>query len=91
MIKYTRHNLKKLETLFRELGYTIRYEKGNFQSGYALVEQRNIAVINKFFDTEARMNVLVDILLTLNLDEADLSEPNTKLLRQLREQVEEEE
>ena len=91
MIKYTRHNLKKLESLFKELDYTIRYEKGNFQSGYAIVEQRKIAVINKFFDTEARINVLIDILFTLDLNEVELTEPSAKLLKVLERQLEEEE
>jgi hypothetical protein len=91
MIKYTRHNLKKLETLFKELDYTIRYEKGTFQSGYAIVEQRKIAVINKFFDTEARINVLIDILFTLDLSEVELSEPSAKLLKALHQEMAEEE
>ncbi len=59
----------------------IRYEKGNFQSGYCLVENRKIAVVNKFFDTEARINCLLDILATLAYDPTDLPE-------QSRDQVE---
>ncbi len=62
MLPNTKHGLKKLETLLGELGYTVRYEKGNFQSGYCLVESRRIAIINKFFDTEARISCLFDIL-----------------------------
>lgn len=62
MLPTTKHSLKKLETLLRELGYTVRYERGNFQSGYCLVESRRVAIVNKFFDTEARLNCLLDIL-----------------------------
>ncbi|PPK84070.1 hypothetical protein CLV84_4220 [Neolewinella xylanilytica] len=62
MIATTKHSLKKLETLMKELGYAVRYEKGNFTSGYCLVEQRRIAIVNKFYDTEGRVNVLLDIL-----------------------------
>ena len=62
MLKFTKHNLKKVEALFEELGYTIRYEKGNFQSGYCIVENRKMAVINRFYDTEGRINCLIDIL-----------------------------
>ncbi len=65
MVKYTKSNLQKLELLFKEQEYTIRYEKGNFQSGYCVVQARKIAVINKFFDTEARINCLLDILSTI--------------------------
>lgn len=73
-MRYTRSTLKKLEDLFAELGYTIRYEKGNFQSGYCLVEQRKIAVVNKFFDTEGRINCLLDILASLTFNPDYLSE-----------------
>lgn len=61
MVPNTKHGLKKLETLLGELGYTVRYEKGNFQSGYCLVESRRVAIVNKFFDTEARVSCLLDV------------------------------
>ena len=83
-MKYTKHTLKKLETLFQEMEYTVRYEKGNFQSGYAMVEARKIAVINKFYDTEARINCLLDILQNLDVVEEDkLSDKSLRLLREV--------
>ena len=69
MIKYTKTTLKKIEQLFKELEYKIRYEKGHFQSGYCIVENQNIAVINKFFDTEARINCLIEILDGLTIEQ----------------------
>ncbi len=84
MIRYTQHGLKKLETLFKEMAYTIRYEKGNFQSGYCLVENKRIAVINKFYDVEGRINCLLEILAQQHLSEEELeqiSEPSLKLYR----------
>ncbi len=74
MITFTKHSLQKLEHLFEELGYVVRYEKGNFNSGYCMVEDRKIAVISKFFDTEARINILLDILDTLDFEPGILSE-----------------
>ena len=62
MITFTKHSLQKLEVIFEEIGYVIRYERGNFNSGYCIVEDRKIAVINRFYDTEARINVLLDII-----------------------------
>lgn len=73
-MRYTQTTLKKIEEVFEELDYVIRYEKGSFQSGYCLVENRRIAVINKFFDVEARINTLLDILSRLEFDPAMLSE-----------------
>lgn len=75
MLSNTKHSLKKLENLLKELGYTVRYEKGNFQSGYCLVEQRRVAIVNKFFDTEARINCLLDILSHYEGEPTELSEP----------------
>jgi alpha-glucuronidase len=79
-MRYTTTNLKKIEAVLGEIGYTIRYEKGNFQSGYCLVENRRIAVVNKFFDTEARINTLLDILFTLEIDMAALAPATTELI-----------
>lgn len=76
MISYTNYTLKKLETLFQEMAYTVRYEKGTFQSGYCIVEDRRIAVINKFFDTEARINCFLDILTQISVDDQNFS-PST--------------
>jgi alpha-glucuronidase len=78
-MRYTKTTLQKYETLLEELGYTIRYEKGNFQSGYCIVENRKIAVLNKFFDTEARINTLLEILNRIEVNPDMLSEASRKL------------
>lgn len=83
MFKYTRHSLKKLETLFEEIDFTVRYEKGSFNSGYAIVEDRNIIVINKFYDVEGRINVLLDIMGQTEVPMEALSEQSLKLYKQL--------
>lgn len=79
-MRYTQTTLKKLEDLFGELDYAVRYEKGSFQSGYCIVESRKIAVVNKFFDTEARINCLLEILNKLEFDPAILSEKSRELV-----------
>ncbi|WP_245549985.1 hypothetical protein [Haliscomenobacter hydrossis] len=76
--------MKKLETLFSELDYTVRYEKGTFQSGYCIVENRKVAVVNKFFDTESRINVLLEVLGVIDYTEEKLSEKSVKLLKGIR-------
>lgn len=68
-MKFTKSNLEKLEDIFVTLFYKVRYEKGNFNAGYCIVQDKKVVVINKFYDTEARINVLLDILSTLNVDE----------------------
>jgi len=62
-MKYTANTLKKLEGFLETQGFTIRYEKGNFQAGYCILEDRKVIVVNKYFDITARINSLMDIIL----------------------------
>ena len=62
MIKYTKATLNKLLQILEESGYIVRFEKGNFVSGYAIVKNRKIIIVNKFFDTESRIMTLLEIL-----------------------------
>jgi len=82
-LKYSKSNLEKLELLFKELEYTVRYEKGNFNSGYCVVEHKKIVVVNRFYDIEGRINILLDILSTLSIDEASLTEKSQQFFRQV--------
>jgi len=89
-MRYSTTTLKKLEELFRELDYVVRYEKGSFQSGYCILEHRRVAVINRFFDTEARINCLLDILSGLAYDVDQLSPQSRELIdKWKKEQVDE--
>ena len=72
--KYTSDTLKKIERIFKDLGYVIRYERGNFHAGYCILEKKKVVVINKFYDTESRINSLVEIINHLNYNPALLSE-----------------
>lgn len=83
-MKYTRSTLEKTENIFKENGYTIRYAKGSFQSGYAFVENKKIVVINKFFDTEGRINTLLDILNIVELDVNLLSEKSADFHKKIQ-------
>ncbi|MCB0608449.1 MAG: hypothetical protein H6562_19880 [Lewinellaceae bacterium] len=91
MFKYTKHSLKKLETLLEELEYTVRYEKGNFQSGYCIVEQKKVAIVNKFFDTEGRINCLLEILSQVEVDAQKLDPASAKFYQQINSLTGEEE
>ena len=83
MNKHTRPTLQKLELIFKELAYSVRYEKGNFNSGYCLVEDNRVVIVNKFFDIDGRVNVLLDILTVILEDESTLSEKSKLFFKQL--------
>lgn len=85
MIKYTKPFLAKLEDVFAESDYVLRYEKGNFKSGYCVLKDQKVAIVNKYFPTEGKINCLVDILKTATLDSSKFSEKNLKFYQELRQ------
>ncbi|NNC96228.1 MAG: hypothetical protein HKN92_11750 [Chitinophagales bacterium] len=79
MIKYTKTTLKKFELLCEEAGYKIRYEKGQFQPGYCLLETKKVIVINKFLSTEGRISTIADLLELLDIEAEILSKRSREL------------
>ena len=87
MIKYTTQFLAKLEDLVAESDYILRYEKGNFKSGYCLLKEQKIMIVNKFFTTEGKINALLDILKTITLENVKFSEKNVKFYEDLLKEL----
>lgn len=77
---YKKSYLKSLEQVFIDLEYKIRYEKGNFNSGYCLVEDKKVVVVNKFYDHRARFEVLMSIIKTIKIEIDKLSETSLGFL-----------
>ncbi|MEP6467378.1 MAG: hypothetical protein ABJB05_13805 [Parafilimonas sp.] len=71
--------LNKLQQLLSESEYSMRYERGTFQSGWCLLEQKKIIVLNKFLDTEGRVNILLDIIPQIQIDFDKLTLESQKL------------
>ena len=84
-LKSTPNNLAKLEKIFDEAKYILRYEKGTFNSGYCILEHKKVVVINKFLNIEGRINTLIDILPSISLEEGFLTPESQKLYRQVIE------
>ena len=82
-MKYTQNTLDKVERVIEEGGYIIRYERGTFQSGFCILQEKKVVVLNKFLQTEGRINTLIDLLplLTVNID--DLTHESQKLYDEL--------
>jgi len=85
MIKYTVPFLTKLEDMIAESDYTLRYEKGNFKSGYCLLRDQKIIIVNKFYTTEGKINALLEILKTVALDQSRFTEKSLKLFSEISE------
>jgi hypothetical protein len=82
-MKYTVTTLEKIEKIMHESGYVIRYERGNFQSGYCILEEKKVLVLNKFLPLEGRINTLIDIIPQLTLDPETLQPESRKVLENL--------
>lgn len=76
-MKYTQTNLEKIERILDETGYILRYERGTFQSGYCILEDKKVVVLNKFLQLEGKISTLMDIVPQLKI-EADLLSPESR-------------
>lgn len=82
-MKYNATMLEKIEKLLHETGYVIRYERGNFQSGYCILEEKRVLVLNKFLPVEGRINTLIDIIPQLNINPENLPAESKKIFESL--------
>ncbi|MBC8034370.1 MAG: hypothetical protein H7Y03_09500 [Chitinophagaceae bacterium] len=91
-MKYTQATLQKMERILDEAEYVIRYERGTFQSGYCILEERKVVVLNKFLQLEGRINTMADLIPQLNIKPEQLSPETQRTLKEvLAEQVKEQE
>lgn len=89
-MKYNQSALDKIEKVLDETGYVVRYERGNFQSGYCILEDRKVVVLNKFLQMEGRINTLIDILPQLAIDAEQLTPEARKTYLEMMARFEEE-
>ncbi|HSI90643.1 MAG TPA: hypothetical protein VK927_05965 [Adhaeribacter sp.] len=87
-LKYTRHFLNKLEDLFAESDYMLRYEKGNFKAGFCVLKDMKVVVVNKYYALEGKVNCLYEILRNVDLDTSRLSQSNLEFYTRIRNQEE---
>ena len=78
-MKFTQAVLDKLENILSESEYMVRYERGTFQSGWCLLEQKKVVVLNKFLDTEGRINTLVELIPQIKIEYDKLTLESQKL------------
>jgi len=78
-MKYTQSTLDKLESIVSQSGYILRYERGTFQSGYCILEDKRVVVLNKFLQTEGRINTMIDLIPQLAIEQEKLSDESKKL------------
>lgn len=85
MVKATQHTLDKIEDLFKELQFKVRYEKGNFKPGSCVILEAKVVVVNKFATVDVKIAALLEILYSLEVDTSALSEPMQKFYHTLQQ------
>jgi hypothetical protein len=84
-VKYTTQFLSKLEDIFSESDYMLRYEKGNFNSGYCLLKETHVAIVNKYYPLEGKVNSLIEILKQIELNTDKMTDKNKKLYQEINQ------
>ena len=83
-MKLTQTTLDKLEDILGESDFVVRYERGNFQSGWCLLEAKRIVVLNKFLNLEARINTLLELIPVLDIQFDKLTHESQKLYTEVQ-------
>ncbi|MBA9079740.1 MULTISPECIES: hypothetical protein [Rufibacter] len=86
-LKYTRPFLSRLEDIFAESDYLLRYEKGTFKSGFCILKETKVAVVNKYFPLEGKINCLIEILKAVEIAPEKLREESQELFLAIRNQT----
>jgi hypothetical protein len=75
--------LTELHELSQQIGYNVRYEKGDFEGGNCLLKEQRLILINKKLEVRKKINIL-----SKNLSEIGIE--NVYIKPALRDIIEEE-
>ena len=67
--KNLRNTYNELKEVFEKLNYKVVLDKGNFNTGYCLLEHEKIIVVNKNKPYENRVKILSSILSRIDTDD----------------------
>ena len=82
-IKLTKQFQKKLELLLESQDYKIRFEKGNFKSGYCIIRNNKVIIINKYFTVEGKINALIEIIESIKITPDSCSKEHVSTLNKI--------
>ncbi|MEC7260432.1 MAG: hypothetical protein VXU52_02885 [Bacteroidota bacterium] len=82
-IKLTKQFQNKLESILISQDYKVRFEKGNFKSGYCIINKNKIVIINKYFTIEGKINSLIEIINKINIQEKKCTNDQIKLIKKI--------
>lgn len=85
MLSITAHTLEKLEVLLQDLGYRVRYERGNFKTGACVLQNDKVVVVNRFYNLEAKIHALVELVRSVQVDSSRLNAKQIQFLANIRQ------
>ena len=82
-LKITKIFQLKLENILESQEYKIRFEKGNFKSGYCIIKDKKVVVINKYFSLEGKINALIEIIKSIKISKKLCTKNNIIILKKI--------
>ena len=82
-LKITKIFQVKLENILESQEYKIRFEKGNFKSGYCIIKDKKVVVINKYFSMEGKINALIEIIKSIEISKKLCTKKDIIILKKI--------
>ncbi len=79
--------LQALETIAKAIDVQVRFEKGDFKSGYCTVDEKTLIVIQKRDILEKQLRVLAGFLGKFNLSKIYISPPVREFIEQCHKEL----
>ncbi|MCK5085954.1 MAG: hypothetical protein KAQ90_00465 [Melioribacteraceae bacterium] len=77
--------LQDLKSLATQMGAKVRFERGDFQGGYCIVEESKVIVINKLSNLQRKVMILAAALKELGVDEIYLPPKIREVIEEMDE------
>ncbi|MBA4310361.1 MAG: hypothetical protein C0425_08495 [Chlorobiaceae bacterium] len=75
--------VEELKELAKQLGATVRFEKGDFNGGYCLLKESKVIVINKMANTQKKAMILAAALKELGVEQIFLTPKIREIIEEL--------
>ena len=77
--------LKDLKALAKQLGASVRFEKGDFKGGYCILKESKVIVINKMTNLQRKVMILSAALKELGVDKIYLTPKIREIIDEMAE------
>jgi hypothetical protein len=79
------NTLQDLKALAKQLGASVRFEKGDFKGGYCILKESKVIVINKMTNLQKKVMILSAALKELGVDKIYLTPKIREIIDEMAE------